>query len=261
MASILRAATANEWWDSLNTVRTKLGLSSATDRFTTDKIAMSEDLNTYINNMNGLKSNTYGQYASWTTISTVADNNIIKEDVGTRISSMLTVLNKLCPNTVTAEGGMSTSFAVEGTTVSTNFSVTSFSQTLDCSRNGRNTNFSDASDCSRCGRRSGTSNFSNTGCSFSTSNSYTGNRTESSFQGRSNTSNQNRTNQTNNSQSANSNFSDFGTNGTTNTNNSRASETNNTRFSQSQAAGCNNTATSNSVTANSNVFTGFAVRG
>ena len=261
MASVLRAASANEWWDNLNTVRTKLGLSTVSGSFGTDNIAKNSDMNNYVTNMNALKDNTYASYAEWMTLSAPGANYIIKESLKTNVDTMADRLLKICPNTVTANGGMATSFSVEGTRTSTSFSVTSFTKTLDCSREAVAGNSNRCTNCTDCGRRTGTT-YSNTGCSFRASNcsGNTGNSTERSYNGLSNTSRTNFSKQENNSQRANSNFSDF----TRNTRFSRqatTSNTNFTRFSETRANPCNNTATTNSVTAQTNVFTGFSVRG
>lgn len=271
MGDVLKYSTLASWITSLNTVRSKLSLTSYSDSSTSAAtVAKASAVNNYLASINALRSNTYGSYGVYAISNpeTINTDDIIDDDIVTKIESTLSDLNNICANTL-SDLTSTSGFSIQGTTL-TGFSRTSFTRTFapshtNCAFNSaNNSNFTDFSPDSLV---SGFSNFSDgSDAYYGDFNRNTSNGTDSPFNSYFNTANSDCNLCVNFECSEFSNcatFSNFNdecsnfSNCTTNVNFSNFN--NNTNYSPNQTCSntCSNTGTVNTLTAK---YSGFAVR-
>lgn len=121
MSDKILASTFNNWWDTLTTIETKLSATKSTQQEASiGNTAEDTTINAFINALNAIQSNKYGQWADWTNKqTTVSRGTLIENNLKTGLNSLLDILNNnICANDVSKEGGtqaqFTTAFSVKG---------------------------------------------------------------------------------------------------------------------------------------------------
>ena len=103
-ASQISYNSDNSWYKRLYNVASKLGATKYSTSISAGTKITASDMNTFINRLSALKTNTYGSYASWSSYqpSTVtASKQINESSTYTKINNMLTSLESIHSNDIT----------------------------------------------------------------------------------------------------------------------------------------------------------------
>lgn len=110
LASQINGSTSSSWYYRLKAVQSKLKIATTTATFTAGTSATASTMNTFINRLNNIQTNTYGSYANWGSYkpSTVTQHKLISQSsTYTKINNMLTSLESICANNHTVLSGYS----------------------------------------------------------------------------------------------------------------------------------------------------------
>ena len=149
MASQIKNNDLNNWYEQLNAIRTEFNLTTLSySSIPSGKRVTSTDYTNYLDLLNTLKTNTYGQYAldwSSSTTETPKINNKINETTKNDIDNTIAALQNLCARDVRSVGGLSSDFSVIATgKTETDFTNTTFFNRTNsvCKTNGLASDFS-----------------------------------------------------------------------------------------------------------------------